>query len=155
MISCLQCQEKTDITKLCELFVTVVPHTEEPKVKRKLHLSSNYHLPTSHLDSRDTQSEDNTRLLFIYQISHLLISETKNAISKMVSFAFQSLFAASAVCVAFAQPSFRGKMRPFPNITNITHAFNANAVCIPFEDPHCCVDLPVCECVNGTLQITL
>ncbi|KAI1380717.1 hypothetical protein F4677DRAFT_195547 [Hypoxylon crocopeplum] len=65
----------------------------------------------------------------------------------MASFVFLSLLTASALNAAFARPSFKYSTRPFPNITA---TFNINAECIPFEDPHCCVDAPVCECRNGT-----
>ncbi|OTA70394.1 hypothetical protein K449DRAFT_427921 [Hypoxylon sp. EC38] len=66
----------------------------------------------------------------------------------MVSFVLLGLTAASAIGnVAFARRSLRVPMPPFPNITDM---LNANAECVPFEDPHCCVDAIVCECVNGT-----
>ncbi|KAI1211660.1 uncharacterized protein F4807DRAFT_397849 [Annulohypoxylon truncatum] len=78
----------------------------------------------------------------------------------MVSFALLGLFVIQILNnVAFARRSFRVPAPPFPNITNFvnftnlanfTDKFDANVQCIPFEDPHCCVDFPVCECRNGT-----
>ncbi|KAI2469473.1 hypothetical protein F4781DRAFT_394249 [Annulohypoxylon bovei var. microspora] len=77
----------------------------------------------------------------------------------MVSFAFLTLVAVQALNnIASARRSFRVPAPPFPNITNfanitdfanVTHLFDAGVQCIPFEDPHCCVELPVCECRNG------
>ncbi|KAI4862062.1 hypothetical protein F4820DRAFT_451373 [Hypoxylon rubiginosum] len=65
----------------------------------------------------------------------------------MVSFIFVSLLAFSALNAALARPSFGAPMAPY---INMTRAFSIDATCFPFEDPHCCVDRPVCECVNGT-----
>ncbi|KAI1104772.1 hypothetical protein F4804DRAFT_332033 [Jackrogersella minutella] len=80
----------------------------------------------------------------------------------MTSFVLLSLVAASALqSIAFARPSFRVPMPPFSNFTrfhnvthNVTDVFEGNVKCIPFEDPHCCVDVPVCECRNGTFFST-
>ncbi|KAL7623237.1 hypothetical protein AAE478_006918 [Parahypoxylon ruwenzoriense] len=66
----------------------------------------------------------------------------------MVRFGFSlSLVAALAPNLALATPYFRGAMPPFANATAV---FDVDAVCVPFEDPHCCVDRAVCECQNGT-----
>ncbi|KAI1443521.1 hypothetical protein F5Y02DRAFT_420008 [Annulohypoxylon stygium] len=78
----------------------------------------------------------------------------------MVSITFSSLIVAQAFNnVALSRRMFTVPAPPFPNVTefvnitrwgNFTEKFDTNAQCIPFEDPHCCVDFPVCECRNGT-----
>ncbi|KAI6082570.1 hypothetical protein F4821DRAFT_281568 [Hypoxylon rubiginosum] len=65
----------------------------------------------------------------------------------MLSFAFISLLAPFVLHATLARPSSRAPMAPY---VNITRSFNIDATCFPFEDPHCCVDRPVCECNNGT-----
>ncbi|KAI2625733.1 hypothetical protein GGR54DRAFT_637514 [Hypoxylon sp. NC1633] len=65
----------------------------------------------------------------------------------MVSFALLGLLTASASNLALAMPSF---IPSTLRLNNITITFNANAECIPFADPHCCIDHVVCECRNGT-----
>ncbi|KAI1778168.1 hypothetical protein F4818DRAFT_438340 [Hypoxylon cercidicola] len=65
----------------------------------------------------------------------------------MVSFAFLSLLVPSVLDAALARPSSRAPMAPF---VNATRSLNIAATCFPFEDPHCCVNRPVCECANGT-----
>ncbi|KAI0108383.1 hypothetical protein F4814DRAFT_451666 [Daldinia grandis] len=65
----------------------------------------------------------------------------------MVSFTLLSIVTASAFDVALARPPVKFPRSPFPNITA---AFAAGIECFPFEDPHCCVDRAVCQCINGT-----
>ncbi|KAI0885509.1 uncharacterized protein GGS22DRAFT_161095 [Annulohypoxylon maeteangense] len=82
----------------------------------------------------------------------------------MVSFTLLSLVVVQVFNdVAFARRFFRVPAPPFPNITNFvnitnfanfTDKFDADTQCIPFEDPHCCVDFPVCECRNGIISST-
>ncbi|KAI2606496.1 uncharacterized protein GGS25DRAFT_501534 [Hypoxylon fragiforme] len=69
----------------------------------------------------------------------------------MASFAFLSLLVVSSFDATSARRYFRPSLSTFRHI-NFT--FNVNAECVPFEDPHCCIDRPVCECRNGGLPGT-
>ncbi|KAI1389927.1 uncharacterized protein F4822DRAFT_218710 [Hypoxylon trugodes] len=71
----------------------------------------------------------------------------------MVSFTFWSLLALSTISAALLRPPPplpkphpKFPFPPFPNISAIA----PGAQCAPFEDPHCCIVTPVCECTNGT-----
>ncbi|KAI0179247.1 hypothetical protein GGR52DRAFT_570138 [Hypoxylon sp. FL1284] len=67
-------------------------------------------------------------------------------------FAFLAFIAPLVLCAVLATLSSRARtMAPFPNIT---HTFSIDATCFPFEDPDCCVDMPVCQCANGTFYST-
>lgn len=66
---------------------------------------------------------------------------------KMVPFTLLSIV--TAFGVALARPPVNFPRSPFPNITA---AFAAGIECFPFEDPHCCVDRAVCQCINGMFR---
>ncbi|KAI1087363.1 hypothetical protein F5B19DRAFT_497450 [Rostrohypoxylon terebratum] len=79
----------------------------------------------------------------------------------MVSLALSSLIVVQALnSVAFSRRMFTVTEPLFPNVTDFgnvtkrgnftTEKFDVNTQCVPFEDPHCCVDFPVCQCRNGT-----
>ncbi|KAI2638781.1 hypothetical protein GGS26DRAFT_587549 [Hypomontagnella submonticulosa] len=67
----------------------------------------------------------------------------------MTPYDFISVLIPAILSVALAEAAypFRRARRPYVNSTT---TFTAAAQCVPFEDPHCCVTRPVCECLNGT-----
>lgn len=66
----------------------------------------------------------------------------------MTPYDFISVLIPAILSVALAEAAypFRRARRPYVNSTT---TFTAAAQCVPFEDPHCCVTRPVCECLNG------
>ncbi|KAI0383240.1 hypothetical protein F5Y04DRAFT_278946 [Hypomontagnella monticulosa] len=67
----------------------------------------------------------------------------------MTPYDFISVLIPSVLSAALAKMEYPfppNARRPYINGTT----FPVTAQCVPFEDPHCCVTQPVCECLNGT-----